>query len=200
MPVLQFLYKPFILLPDLSDYNQKIIEVRVLNIFLTKFNRAVQQRQFFGNDLYTSDSDIVCILQHQAKLNLTDRVPTQFEGVSVFFKVNRVKNTYPSVFKNGIKSQKKTGYEGNSIKFEGVEFLSYFGDEKDLLKMAQLMPNRRDNEVSIRRLLKQSHKKKIQLSKLAEIAKREVWPAMVFNLSIEPAFRFNLCVFGDKSN
>mmetsp|Transcript_13319 Transcript_13319/g.22627 ORF Transcript_13319/g.22627 Transcript_13319/m.22627 type:complete len:114 (+) Transcript_13319:1277-1618(+) len=66
--------------------------------------------------------------------------------------------------------------------------------------MAQLMPNRRDHEVSIRRLIKQNHKKKIQVSKLADIAKKEVWPAMVFNLSIEPAFRFNLCVFGDKSN
>jgi len=62
--VLRFLYKPFILLPDLSDHNQKIIEVRVHKLFLTKFNRAVQQRQFYGNDLYTSDSDIVCILQH----------------------------------------------------------------------------------------------------------------------------------------
>jgi len=118
----------------------------------------------------------------------------------VFFKVNRAKNTYPSFFKNGIKSQKKTGYEGNSIKFEATEFLANIGDESELLQMAQLMPNRRDHEVSIRRLIKQNHKKKIQVSKLADIAKKEVWPAMVFNLSIEPAFRFNLCVFGDKSN
>jgi hypothetical protein len=63
-----------------------------------------------------------------------------------------------------------------------------------------MMPNRRDNEVSIRRLMKQNHKKKIHMSRMADIAKKEVWPAIVFNLSIEPAFRFNLCVFGDKSN
>lgn len=35
---------------------------------------------------------------------------------------------------------------------------------------------------------------------MADVAKKAVWPALVFNLSIEPAFKFNLCVFGDKSN
>jgi len=35
---------------------------------------------------------------------------------------------------------------------------------------------------------------------LADVAKKAVWPALIFNLSIEPAFKFNLCVFGDKSN
>ena len=54
---------------------QKIIEVRVHKLYLTKYNRAVQQRQFFGSDFYTSDSDIVCILQHQGKINLNDKVP-----------------------------------------------------------------------------------------------------------------------------
>ena len=43
-------------------------------------------------------------------------------------------------------------------------------------------------------------KKNIQVTKLADVAKRAVWPAFVFNLSNEPAFKFNLCVFGDKSN
>ena len=41
-PELQFLYKPFLPLPDLTEYNQKIIEVRVFRPYLTKFNRAVQ--------------------------------------------------------------------------------------------------------------------------------------------------------------
>lgn len=38
------------------------------------------------------------------------------------------------------------------------------------------------------------------MTKLADVAKRAVWPALVFNLCNEPAFKFNLCVFGDKSN
>ena len=48
-------------------------------------------------------------------------------------------------------------------------------------------------------MMKQSQKKKIMVSKLADIAKKAVWPALIYNLCNEPAFRFSLCVFGDKS-
>jgi hypothetical protein len=75
-----------------------------------------------------------------------------------------------------------------------------FGSEKDLKEMADIMPNRIENIPSSRRMIKQNQKKKIQVSKLADVAKKAVWPALVFNLSIEPAFKFNMCVFGDKSN
>jgi len=61
---------------------------------------------------------------------MTDQVPDQFEGISVYFKVAKARNSYPNLYKNGIKSQKKKmHYEGNSIKFEGYEFLKEFGDE-----------------------------------------------------------------------
>jgi hypothetical protein len=60
--VRHFLYKPYILLPDLTDLIQKTIEVRVHKSYLTKFNKAVQYRQFYGIDYYSSDSDVVCIL------------------------------------------------------------------------------------------------------------------------------------------
>ena len=66
--------------------------------------------------------------------------------------------------------------------------------------MANIMPNKIENKIIIKRVIKQNQKKKIQISKLADVAKRAVWPAIVFNLSNEPAFKFNLCVFGDKSN
>lgn len=62
----RYLYKPSILLPDLTDFIGKTIEIRVHKVYLTKHNRAVQQRAFFSNgtDVYSSDSDVVCILQH----------------------------------------------------------------------------------------------------------------------------------------
>ena len=66
--------------------------------------------------------------------------------------------------------------------------------------MADIMPNRIENIPSTRKMIKQNQKRKIQVSKLADVAKKAVWPALVFNLSLEPAFKFNLCVFGDKSN
>lgn len=37
------------------------------------------------------------------------------------------------------------------------------------------------------------------MSKMADSAKRAVWPTMVFNLSNELAFKFSLSTFGDKS-
>ena len=37
----KLLYKPFILLPDLTDVIGKLIEVRVHSCYLTKFNKAV---------------------------------------------------------------------------------------------------------------------------------------------------------------
>jgi hypothetical protein len=132
---------------------------------------------------------------------LTDREPSDIEGISVYFKVMRSRNAYNSVYRNGIKSLKKKGtYEGNCIKFEGYENLKFLGEEEDLKQMAEVMPNRIDNVPSIKRMIKMNQKKKIQVSKLADVAKKAVWPALVFNLSIEPAFKFNLCVFGDKSS
>jgi len=90
-------------------------------------------------------------------INLTDAVPEDFEGISVFFKVAKAKNTYPNSYKNGIKSQKKkTHYEGNSIKFDGFEFLKDFGDAESLKKMAECMPNKVENQVPLRRIIKQN--------------------------------------------
>ena len=155
MTVSRYLYKPFLPLPDLTDFIQKMIEVRVHKVYLTKFNKAVQQRQFFGNDKYSSDSDIVCILQHQKVINLTDREPADYEGISVYFKVQRSTCNYPSIFKNGVKSQKKKGnYEGNSIKYENCEFWQNFGSEEELKGMAELMPNRIENVISLRKMMK----------------------------------------------
>lgn len=61
------------------------------------------------------------------------------------------------------------------------------------------MPNRIENIVSFRKMMKVNQKRKIMVSKLADVAKKAVWPSLIFNLSNEPAFKFNLCVFGDKA-
>jgi hypothetical protein len=134
----------------------KTIEIRVHKTYLTKFNKAVQYRQFYGIDFYSSDSDVVCILQHQGKINLTDREPTEYEGIAVYFKVMKTRAAYNSQYRNGIKSLKKKTYEGNCIKFEGSELLREFGSEKDLKEMADIMPNRIENIPSTRKMIKQN--------------------------------------------
>ena len=35
------------------------------------------------------------------------------------------------------------------------------------------------------------------VAKLADVAKRAVWPSLVFNMSNEPAYHFNLCMIVD---
>ena len=71
----RFLYKPFHPLPNLQDYMQDVIEVRVYKEYLTKFNKAYMKRNFYGQDNYTSDSDVVCILQHMGIYRVQDELP-----------------------------------------------------------------------------------------------------------------------------
>ena len=73
------------------------------------------------------------------------------------------------------------------------------GDEESLKRMADCMPNKIENQVPLKRIIKKNQKKKIVISKLADAAKKAVWPSLVFNLSNEFAFKFSLCVFGDKA-
>lgn len=98
----KFLYKPYMPLPDLVCYYNKFLEVRVHKSYLTRRNKAVKQRNFFGNDQYTSNSDICCILQHSGLFALAededefDMGHANFEALAVVFKVQRARNNYPS--------------------------------------------------------------------------------------------------------
>jgi hypothetical protein len=73
-------------------------------------------------------------LQHQGVINLIDREPIDFDGIAALFKVARARTNYPNLYKNGIKSRKKTHYEGNAIKFDAFYYLTPkdFEDEDKL--------------------------------------------------------------------
>lgn len=90
-------------------------------------NKAYAKRNFFGTDIYTSDSDAVCILQHMNQYRITDEEPREFEGIAVYFRVVKGRNSYPSSLRNGIKSRKMGQFDGHSIKFERAEFLQSLG-------------------------------------------------------------------------
>ena len=85
----KFLYKPMTPLPDLSKYINKCIEVRIHKYYVSRTNKAFRYRNFFGNERYTSDSDIVCILQHTEKLRVPDQEidDDNYEAYSAIFKV-----------------------------------------------------------------------------------------------------------------
>lgn len=139
-------------LPDLSEYINRQIEVRVHKAYVCRQNKALRHRAFFGFDQYTSDSDTVCILQHTGQLRIPDYETDDqsFEGYSVVFKVLRNRNLYPSQTRNHIKSRKATNYEGHSLKLESVCKLLWLGSDEELLALARKMPTEIDVQLSRR--------------------------------------------------
>lgn len=99
------------------------------------------EKRIWGSDIYTSDSDVVCILQHSGYFEIKELSPTNIQGVSVFFRVSKSRSTYNSTLKNGIKSRKLNNYQGHSIKPEKYTLLvDKFGSQTELLEMASRMP------------------------------------------------------------
>lgn len=135
----KFLYKPFMPLPNLADFIGHYIEVRVEYDFLTNENPTLIKRHLWGSDNYTSHSDTVCILQHSGFFKVSSEYP-QFKALSVIFKVVRGRNSYTSVFRNGLKSRKHSSYEGHSLKVENIIPLESLGDNEELTQLAALMP------------------------------------------------------------
>lgn len=152
--------------------------------YLTNSNPAIVKRHIWGNDFYSSDSDIVCILQHAGVLKLQE-LPPPYKGMAVYFKVSKSRATYPSHFKNGIRSQKNSSFEGHSLKFETAQELTDLGSEASLVKLASQMPTRARE---VRRKQKVTRK----------CTEEDQEMSIVFNLSGEPMNKFNLGEFGDK--
>ena len=129
-----------------AQFVGQFIEVRVERQYLTHFNPAIAKRRLWGNDCYTSNSDIVCILIHCGAYRIRAEEP-DCAGVSVFFKVSRNRTNYNNIYKNGLKSRKTSNqnYEGHSIKFEGVVELDEFKPDSNLVSLSLLaggMPSR----------------------------------------------------------
>ena len=116
-----FLYKPFYSLPDLSPFIGEIIEVRVAAEFLSSLNKAYVENRIWGSDIYTSDSDMVCVLQHSGYYNINDYTPTEIAGLNIFLRVSKARAAYNSSLKNGVRSKKLNNFQGHSIKVEGYK-------------------------------------------------------------------------------
>lgn len=163
--------------------------MRIDKSYVSRQNKAVRYRNFFGGDQYTSDSDIVCILQHSGYLRVPD-YPTDdqsYEAFSVVLKVLKSKaSQYQSQTRNGIKSRKALQYEGHSIKVESVCKLNWIGSDNELLAMARKMPTETDRS-TLKRAQKSHMKAQIALNRAADRVYRALSDAKVFNLSLETA-------------
>lgn len=180
----EFLYRMNYTLPNLTDYTGNYIKVLVESQYLTNSNPAIIKREIWGNDIYSSDSDVVCILQHAGVLKLNE-LPPEYAGLAVYFKVSRNRN-YTSQFKNGIRSRKLQASEGHSLKFETAVELYDLGNENRLVQIASQMIQK--EKTTGRRKQKTARK---ALSSIQDMS-------IVFNLSGEPMHKFNLGEFGDK--
>lgn len=185
-PVVQkFLYKPGVPWPDLSPYMQQLIEIRIASEYLTfKSNYAVKN-VVWGNDVYTSDSDLVAALQHAGLIDLNDGLSDQYEGLSAFVRVTKGRSNYASSLRNGVKSRKCVNYEGHSLKPEKVSYLSCLGKLEELTEFASRMPSE---------FPKERPKPNFNIKTSRLIPKTSV----IFNLSLEAAHPFSLDNFADK--
>ena len=50
--------------------------------FLSSLNKAYVENRIWGSDIYTSDSDMVCVLQHSGIYNINDYTPTEIDNES----------------------------------------------------------------------------------------------------------------------
>ena len=149
-----FLYKPFYMLPDLSCYINDTIEIRISSEYLSVKNKAYNLRKLYGTDYYTSNSDIVLIVQHMGYLSIKREIPKNYQGISVYFKVLKNRSSYNSSLKYGLKSMKLTNYQGHSIKPEGYSLLSSLGTTEELLDMSQRMTYFKDKSFDVNNICK----------------------------------------------
>lgn len=208
-----FLYKPFVELPNLSEFVGSFIEMRIEACYLTHFNPAIIKRNLWGNDVYTSNSDIVCILVHSGAY-FVGALPPDCGAVSAFFKVSKNKSTYNNIFKNGIKSRKITNqtYEGHTIKLEFLHERSGLINENDNLvdisqfvyKMPTLIREIRRKQKVARKAFKSFRTlygiqaENFGLSKGTN--ERDSEFMFVFSLSGQPVKRYTLGEFADKKS
>jgi hypothetical protein len=145
------------------------------------------EKRIWGSDIYTSDSDVVCILQHSGYFEIKELSPTNIQGVSVFFRVSKSRSTYNSTLKNGIKSRKLNNYQGHSIKPEKYTLLGdKFGSQIELLEMASRMP-----KISLYERHKPQTKKLIDYQSFREFN-------VCFNFSNELWWAYSLSAIADK--
>ena len=181
----KFLYKPGVPWPDLTPYLQQLIEIRVAREYINPRNKQVIARNLWGNDVYTSDSDIVAVIHHVGLLNIWQEIPAGCEGIAVITRVTKGRVNYVSCIRNRIRSKKFANYEGYSIKPEKIIYLNNLGKLEELIEMAEKMPMD---------YLKLRQKPNLNMKAMRIIP----GTLMVFDLSFEPVSPYTLESFGDK--
>lgn len=185
-----FLYKPGVLLPDLSEHLNGMIEIRIAREYINKHNKELLKRSIWGSETFTSNSDAVCVLKHTGLVDFNNAsLFKNNEGCSLFCKITKARKTYNPSIKNGLKTRGIKGYQGFSLKPDHIALLPSFGkQQEELIGIAE-------------RMATSNGSKRVKLTPISNKKNNKFHQNhFVFNLSDELAFKYSISNICDKSN
>lgn len=102
----EFLYHPDAQLIDLSNYLGQYIDIKIDKKYFNLNSRNLHKGMIWGTDVYTSNSDPVCVVYHSNIISPSEIKRRHFEMISVIFHVTKLKKNYPGCDRNGVHSKK----------------------------------------------------------------------------------------------
>lgn len=186
-------YTPGDLLPELPEHIGNQLKVYVPARFLTIHNDRVTERQVWGTDIYTDDSDMVAVLVHADKITLSDTPPAH--DLLVTLRILEGTDRYPGTIRKNLRSRMwMEPHEGCSVKVEKVEKVK-----------AKKPEDLRDKEKAREKLLKQRLKQKsVNAEKgrakrdKTSISEQLLGTSVVFSLANDPCIKYTQNVVADR--
>lgn len=185
----EFLFHPDAQLIDLSNYLGQYIDIKIEKKYLNPSSRSLQKGAIWGTDVYTSNSDPVCVLYHSNIITPSEIKRRNFEMISVIFHVTKLKKNYPGSDRNGIHSKKLSNASPTvcqNIKPVAYKFINSIKLE-NIYKLACKLP------LSCKKRIKKQPRR---------IRKHHSgrFDDMIFDLTSELAFKYDFVNIFDKSN
>lgn len=112
-----FYYKDNFKFPQFTDCGN--FQVHIPFEYLSTLNKSVRDRKIWGNEVYTDDSDPVCVLMHSGLIPLFPS-PPNFDVVCLF-QVCDTLSSYESSVSFGLESREFMGHDGKSIRLLRVD-------------------------------------------------------------------------------
>lgn len=110
-PLKSFAYTPgsAIDAQDVLTQDVPLCTVVVPAEHLAASNVAFKQSHLWGTDMYTSDSDVVCVLAHLGYIEISTDVPAQVKELLVTLRITHPATTYAPSTRCGLRSRRCSG-------------------------------------------------------------------------------------------
>eukprot|EP01135_Chromosphaera_perkinsii_P002968 Nk52_evm79s230 gene=Nk52_evmTU79s230 len=191
-PLEPIYYRPHMLLPFLGDNIGDTVKVFVPAKFCTTQNERVKDRQLWGTDYYTDDSDIVAAMAHSGKYILPGKVPEL--DIQLFIKVHPRMDYYPGSYNRGVKSRHWEEHDRYTFSIERVV----------RVRMAMLPIRRKPAEVFVREMKKfRLHNQKRNIVNMRRFTGVDCGEhvdevTVQYNSRNEPVLKYNVSFFADR--